>query len=1662
MTLRTTAQRKPVFRRHVLALAACSALAAGPVAADRLVWVGGSDGDWAVDTHWSAGRAPGFNDTVFLGAFDTWIAGPNKFSIRSFDGTGRLTLDKSQLSFAEASTIGGLVLSGGVLDGTGALRVTGSSLWTAGRINSVARTQFLGPLTIDGAGQKQVGTGLLELADTTWAGGDIDLLGPGGIVVNTGLFTVSAANHSLRGYIDSNDPARDSVFYNQGRFLKTGAGTSNLLVHFQNKPTSSLRVDEGTLLLGADAGLSGDVRVAAGARLELGWTNQATLLDMDGSASRGELLVTNRTYVARAVGQNEWGGLLALRTSPNPTGPQISLHGGRLSVDGQLTTAGLELRASDIYFTAGGEITGSGALTVKGAAIWTGAFTGSGTTLFEGPVVLGGGSGPVREDFDLYGSRVLFGGNPTWLSGRTVTFADTATLLGPVSVSDGGRLVNRGSFVEGLAGQYNYYDLPQSNGSRHRPQPAFSGSGFFDNQALYRKTGGWSELSVSFANLAGATLAVDAGELVLSGGSYIGGTVQVAPGGSLRLAGTALHQIDGIDSSTSLGQLVLDGNANFTRATHFGGTLALVTGTYALNASLDVALLRFDPVWIGGVGWGGGPIFELHRGKFTGAGLLSFGNTMSWTGGSVWGPLNTRYTGPLTISAGDNRVLGKNLILAGGTQWSGGTIVIGGNGSITNTASFADLNSQDSSIAQAFESGTRTFINAGTYTKSGGGRTTVTTNFVNKPGATLALDSGTLFLEHGSDLSGVVTVAQGSALLLGNRGTHTWDTLDAKQGPGLVEVQGAQVTATGNNSFHTLRLSGDTNLVANGSLAVNRLEMRSYDASLRGNANVDVEVLDWRGGEFADAGTTTVSGTATIGAGTNQVLLGRSLVFKGDTQWSGGTIVIGGNGSITNTASFADLNSQDSSIAQAFESGTRTFINAGTYTKSGGGRTTVTTNFVNKPGATLALDSGTLFLEHGSDLSGVVTVAQGSALLLGNRGTHTWDTLDAKQGPGLVEVQGAQVTATGNNSFHTLRLSGDTNLVANGSLAVNRLEMRSYDASLRGNANVDVEVLDWRGGEFADAGTTTVSGTATIGAGTNQVLLGRSLVFKGDTQWNGGRIVIGPGSRITNEGIFADLNSADSAIEGDGRQAAFENSGSFVKSGLGNTTIQPTFVLGPAGHVRVEAGTLTLNGLVYQPGEATGGASVTPSAGRGAVPVGAAVSGETLGQAVAAAGTLPSLAGASFTVLAGAALVYGGSGVTTNTARITLDGPGSQIRLLASGADALASLTGNAAGAALTLRNGRDVLSAGAFSNAGLLQVGASSRFSAGGGVTNATGASLLLDGGSLGPASPAIGTPGSASGLVNLGLVAGSGQVMSIVENRRGGQILARGGVLTLAETVNNAGVLGAEAGGTLLLARELSSPTGTLQLSGGTIDTGGHGLRNDGGIVGFGTLRVALLDNAGLMQFGAGSTQVDGAVNNLAGGRIVVSAGGAATFQGAVQALAGSEIRVSNNALVVFSARVTQANGAAFAGAGSSYFEGELSIGNSPGAGGAEGNVFFGSGNLYRAEIGGLLAGTGFDHFSVGGHHSFGGTLMVSNWGGFEPQAGQTFDLFDWGTASGHFTRIDFSAAPLSDGLRWDTSRLYSTGEIGVMAAVPELGTWALWLSGLAALGVMARRRA
>jgi hypothetical protein len=91
------------------------------------------------------------------------------------------------------------------------------------------------------------------------------------------------------------------------------------------------------------------------------------------------------------------------------------------------------------------------------------------------------------------------------------------------------------------------------------------------------------------------------------------------------------------------------------------------------------------------------------------------------------------------------------------------------------------------------------------------------------------------------------------------------------------------------------------------------------------------------------------------------------------------------------------------------------------------------------------------------------------------------------------------------------------------------------------------------------------------------------------------------------------------------------------------------------------------------------------------------------------------------------------------------------------------------------------------------------------------------------------------------------------------------------------------------------------------------------------------------------------------------------------------------------------------------------------------------------------------------VQGHLGAGGTLKLVSWGSFVAQAGQHFDLLDWGSVSGSFDSIDASGFQLAAGTVLDTSRLYLDGSISVQA-VPEPAGWALMLAGLTPM--LARR--
>ncbi len=204
-------------------------------------------------------------------------------------------------------------------------------------------------------------------------------------------------------------------------------------------------------------------------------------------------------------------------------------------------------------------------------------------------------------------------------------------------------------------------------------------------------------------------------------------------------------------------------------------------------------------------------------------------------------------------------------------------------------------------------------------------------------------------------------------------------------------------------------------------------------------------------------------------------------------------------------------------------------------------------------------------------------------------------------------------------------------------------------------------------------------------------------------------------------------------------------------------------------------------------------------------------------------------------------------------------------------------------------------------------------------------------------------------------------------------------------------------------------------------------------------------------------GRSTVAGTVYN--DGQVIVSNGAEVSFLDAI--VNRGELRISAGGAANFFGEVS--GGGLVSGSGEARFEGGLSFGNSPGLVTVNPNTTIGAASRVRMELGGTVPGFGDDrHDKIvfnGSVRLEGGPLDVVWWGGFAGQAGQSFDLFDWnGALSGTFGARNLPG--LASGLVWQTGDLYQGGTIAI-AAVPEPGTWALWLAGLAGLGRLTRRR-
>jgi probable HAF family extracellular repeat protein len=360
-----------------------------------------------------------------------------------------------------------------------------------------------------------------------------------------------------------------------------------------------------------------------------------------------------------------------------------------------------------------------------------------------------------------------------------------------------------------------------------------------------------------------------------------------------------------------------------------------------------------------------------------------------------------------------------------------------------------------------------------------------------------------------------------------------------------------------------------------------------------------------------------------------------------------------------------------------------------------------------------------------------------------------------------------------------------------------------------------------------------------------------------------------------------------------------------------------------------------------------------------------------------------------------------------------------------------------------------------------------------GGGTSGNNGiATLSLNGGTL----DVTGNASQFTLVTTKGVLTGDGRITGAVNNegtviaanltlpgglRNRGLVTGHGRIDT--DLVNaSSGTLRVSAGQQLQLNGSAHSNFGTIDIHGGELQVGGS-LDNAGRILLSGGRLTAGngLGNSGQLQVSFGNADVFGAIASQGAGKLLLSGNSNTTFYGMVDVKSGAELRVSAGSTAVFFGTVHQRTGSLFTGSGTKFYEGGLEVGASPGAGSDAGSVNFGSANTYRAEIGGSAAGSGFDFYAVTGALGFGGTLELVSWEGFVGQAGQRFDLFDWGSSTGHFDSVDSGGFTIEAGSVLDTSRLYLDGSISIQA-VPETRGLRLMLAGLFVVGWRTRRRA
>ncbi|KPF42524.1 hypothetical protein D621_20710, partial [beta proteobacterium AAP51] len=859
-------------RLQPLALASLLALSASGLNAAQRTFAGPGS-FWDVVANWTGGIVPGAADDALLGAFNTEVR--TSFTINSFTGTGALTVSAGTLTFASASSIGTLNLTGGNLAGAGSLVVAGASTWTVGAMSGTGTITFGSTLALSGNGLKDITNGRTVNFNgtTTWtnasAGQGRIRTGSSATLNNNGTWLdQNALNNSITQ--DFGGPT--STFVNAGVYTKSGAGTTNINIAFNNTRsapgTGVVNVDAGRLLL--EGGGTSNGSFAGAGSLEFNGGTFALLATSSVSAAN----------VVFSSGTANVAGSYNVATSTRFSGGTANFTGTVANSGGTLsfTTGGGTANFSNsagVQFSsltmAAGTIGGTQAVSFAGASTWSaGLMTGAGTTHFNSDVALTtAGTKDITSD-----RTVNFNGTTTWVTPAVPGTPGTPEANGGrIRTGSNATLNNNGTWLD-----RNPQDIAIAQD--------FGGpASTFVNAGVYTKSGaGTTQVAVAFNNAASApgtgVVNINAGRLQLSGGgtsngSFTGpGTLEFNGGTKVLQAGSSVSTPNVVFSggttnvagsyNVATSTQFSGGTANFTgNVANSGGALSFTTGGGTANFN-NTAGVQFSSL-------------SMAAGTIGGTQLVSFTGPSTWLAGAMTGAGTTTFASTLALNtAGLKDVTNGRIVnFNGTTTWAAGRLRTGSSATLRNNGTWLDQNAVDAQISQDFGGTASTFVNAGVYTKTSTGTTSVGIAFDNTasgPGTgVFNLDAGRLLLSGGGSSSGSFALAAGTTLEISSVGYTLGGSLSGTATSRLLLSSATVTNSTAKTFAGQLEIAGGT-LSNTQSFAAANLLMTSGTVTGTGALNVSGPVT-WTTGTMTGAGTTTFNGNVALAPQVNSSAL---------------------------------------------------------------------------------------------------------------------------------------------------------------------------------------------------------------------------------------------------------------------------------------------------------------------------------------------------------------------------------------------------------------------------------------------------------------------------------------------------------------------------------------------------------------------------------------------------------------------------------------------------------------------------------------------------------------------------------------------------------------------------------------------------------------------